>query len=1136
VRRALAAISGLISLSYACAIDTAPEGLRGTPPGSGPTVVFDMRHRPLPDIPQPNDIATFADPTSRTGRRLSVSLDAPTEMERRARRGFNELEGWGTFAPITVAFTRGLKADPHEPAIDLNDVAARMTGDDYDFANDPVYVVNLKTGVPAVLEMGNGNFSYVVKDPSRFWPVFPRDRGDILAFETWEEGAGLTQADYRPELDQDFDGVLDHPNTFGRGKIDGVDNLLTWYERETDTLILRPLLPLDEMTEYAVVLTDRLKGPDGQPVRSPFAYVHHPEQKNDLVKLRDILSDKSRANYFGDIAGTGFDHVAFAWTFTTQPIYDDMRLLRDGLYGKGPFGYLSQQFPTDFKAYRAVGKTPEGAQEMPGWQNDPQCQPQLKAPYIVRLSSAREMIHQLLEQVVGYHGPERDALEKAIVDNVDYFVIGSFEAPYYLGDPLHEEPGSRFHLNYRSGEGDIRRDTIPFWISVPKPHGQFKQPFNVVTWGHGTGLHGDEILIRSGYFAQHGLAMVGIDMPGHGLELDAGQQTLAEVFLRQACLLPWLKGVKAGRQEDLNGDGKPDSGGMLWTADPFHSRDNVRQSVLDQVAVVRLLRAFDGRVGKQDYNDDGKPDVLGDFDGDGVPDLGGPNVRYFTSGNSFGGIVAMVHGAVDPYVTASGPISGGGGLTDVAGTGNETPNSVLEQIYTPLVIGLDADERPPKNGTKRTTCADGEMTVRFVVNDLLDSAEVEIACLSKAELGPGKTVVVTNAVNKEVHCARTDPKGRFRIPIPSSVGERIDIQIYDAPDVVKSYKGCEVLPNAPVGRRISTWERPAPAFTTVGDDTKSCTSDTGCTQFRDTFFPVGSVLVAPNEGLGLLRQSPDQRRLFNLTQAAVDPSDPVNFARYYMLKPVVDIDGKPLPPRAILIGNTIGDPLVPPSTGNAFARAAGVLPFLPPSAATRIPEYADWATPQFLYDALGGKTPNQVLIEGHVLEGVSRFGRTPAGPKCDVNYITSALCIAPPPREAEICRDSLFDPDWLDEGTNHYDAQHPREPLRLARIASARAFDLQTLSDSWAPRFFGKPFTQDARAWKPGPALIGVVNAYLKPQGQHVWITSDPCKSWDDATYYDHMLGRFFASNGADIYFLSKPETHKCMATQSCNF
>src|SRR6185312_6002418 len=99
-----------------------------------------------------------------------------------------------------------------------------------------------------------------------------------------EEGAGLTQDQYSPALDKDFDGVLDHPNTLGPlppGGIAGVDDLLTWYERESDTLILRPLLPMKEMREYAVVITDRLHGPDGRVARSPFAYVHHPEQKDD---------------------------------------------------------------------------------------------------------------------------------------------------------------------------------------------------------------------------------------------------------------------------------------------------------------------------------------------------------------------------------------------------------------------------------------------------------------------------------------------------------------------------------------------------------------------------------------------------------------------------------------------------------------------------------------------------------------------------------------------------------------------------------------------------------------------------------------------------------------------------------------
>ena len=32
---------------------------------------------------------------------------------------------------------------------------------------------------------------------------------------------------------------------------------MTWYERETNTLIIRPVVPLREETRYAVVLTER---------------------------------------------------------------------------------------------------------------------------------------------------------------------------------------------------------------------------------------------------------------------------------------------------------------------------------------------------------------------------------------------------------------------------------------------------------------------------------------------------------------------------------------------------------------------------------------------------------------------------------------------------------------------------------------------------------------------------------------------------------------------------------------------------------------------------------------------------------------------------------------------------------------
>ena len=77
-----------LAATASCTMDRAPDGLRRTPAGPGATVRFDLSHRPLPDIPLPNDTATWPDPTSRTGLRVNASLVAPTSIEAQARSRF----------------------------------------------------------------------------------------------------------------------------------------------------------------------------------------------------------------------------------------------------------------------------------------------------------------------------------------------------------------------------------------------------------------------------------------------------------------------------------------------------------------------------------------------------------------------------------------------------------------------------------------------------------------------------------------------------------------------------------------------------------------------------------------------------------------------------------------------------------------------------------------------------------------------------------------------------------------------------------------------------------------------------------------------------------------------------------------
>ena len=1147
----VAALGALVS-SAACNIDTVPERLGPAPVRGGPEVVFDPVRRPLPAIPLPNDFATFADPTSRTGRRINVSLVAPTQMEERARRDFSTLEGWGLTAPISVQFSRSSGQDERLPALDLDDLQRRMQNDDFDFANDPVYLVDLTTGVPVFLDAGSGAYPVTVRDPFKYFPNDPKANEPNIVFETVEEGAGLPQSAYTPALDLDFDGVLDHPNTLdtpfvangsraSRG-IPKVDDVLTFYERETDTLILRPLLPLDERHEYAVVITDRLRGQNRKPVASPFENVYHPQQRGMVSRVEDVLRDPRLARYYGDLSGSGLDHVAFTWSFTTQPVAEDMHALRNGLYGKGVFSRFATQFPPDAHIFPAGGLSDDPA-AIPGWktENDA-CRKRASAPFVIRPNDpdVRATFELLFAELFGFSKGQVKALLEAY-QYIDHFVVGSFKSPFLMGDPRSKDPDTRFDASFATGEATVTTDEVPFYIVVPKRGAGVSQPFPVALWGHGVTGHADEVLLYAGDFARQGISIVAYDNPEHGAVLSVAQRIFAQAKLRDNCLVPWITAFEKGRARDVNGDGLPDSGFYWWTSHIFHTRDNLRQGLLDGMQFLRVLRAFDGqKKTDQDFNGDGRLDLAGDFDGDGIPDIGGPGVKYYASGESLGGIMAELQGGVEPLLTATAPISGGGSLAmDVGFRSYGVVDSVMGQVMGPFVVAVPAEERAEQKRDKRkSACAKGERSLRLHVNDGVDGYEMEVACLRADELDAGMTVLVTNVRSKEKRCARAGTDGRLRIPIPTTEGDRLDVQVYPKTDAVTSYGTCEIVAGAEPGRRIGTFERAITEPLPVADgDATKCTGDAGCAQFRDRFFSVGSDLVAPNDGLGLRRQSPELRRLRDLAQIGVDAADPSVYAPYYFRKALLDENERPAPPRALLSTNTVGDNFVQVAAGLSFARAAGVLPFLPPQALEKYREYADFVTPQDLYEKLGRRTPFQLLVTEGVTEGIARLARVSAGPMCKGNFKPkSEICKGEGQLSAEACKNALYDADWVSEGKMGIDQAHPAIPLRLARTADTRVSDATTLARAWAPRLTGAPFSADERGWTSEAPVVALFNHYLEPGGAHTWNVGDVCETFDTATYGNALLARFFASEGKDVYYLSHPSTHGCLADGTCPF
>ncbi len=1230
--------------SIACAVALAGGGCDGdapldlgrTPEGPGARIRYDLSHEPLPDIPLPNDTATWPDPTSRTGLRINASLLAPTAIERDARDRFDRLEGWGTFAPITLSFdlgqVGGLERTPAQAAIDLKNVEKRHHGDDYDFADDAIYLINLETGVPVPLDVGNGNFELTLKRLDRYWPNDTRFSERNLLFDTIDETkrGSITRATFTPDADTDFDGVLDVPNlddpyscpdpdpvcddprseSYGTPEcLDTrrdrdrciADHLLTYYERETDTLIVRPLLPLEEMKKYAVVVTDRLVDANGDAVKSPFDHVFHATQRVIAEGVAGAIDDGAHAAYFGDIAGTGLEHVAFTWGFTTEPTIDDMRKLRDGLYEQGTFAKLGKDFPAKLELERVVGMAAdldEGATDPAGWQSTDACKDKVDNIYIVHPDEIRDTLELAVSQLFGSgEGADTQLLLRSF-EHIDYIAIGRFDSPFLLeGGPESRDPKAAFDLDFVTGSGSVTTDSVNFFLVVPKATDQFHQPFDVNIYGHGYTGNFLEGILYGGNLAEHGLATIGINAMGHGLDLgDAATETLAKALFSGACAGPLFNALTETRARDLDENGRADSGGDFWSSYLFHTRDGVRQSILDHIQLVRILRTFGQAEGQMtcknadtgwdqpaseacDTNGDGEPEIAGDFDGDGVPDIGGPEAHYGTWGESLGGILSGIHGSIDAYVTAASPGSGGGGLTDIGVRSFQggVIEAVLLRLWGPLLVTVPSSERAACTGSAEsdpddcTVCKAGEVSVRWVMPNLNDTGELEIGCVDPNDL-KNTTVLVYNEDNGELRCARVGDDATMRVGIPTTIGDRVTLNFYDGVDMVEDYDSCRPtfdLGDTPRTTIASYGKGRLPEGTPNGTASAECGSST-CGMFQGVFYGEGDALVAPAEGYGQIRQTPPLRRFLQLAQMALDPGDPISFAPYYSTRPMTDPFGEPIQAHAVLTIDTIGDMNVPLNSGIAFARATGALPFFKPDAADKFPEYADFVTPKPLYEALGGTTPNQDLINRHVVEGITALARHPAQPSCatsanaalDGTYLTAdgdtVACFpsgcasegkscpighcdeatdtcVPEPIGQVTCDEALFDADDLDEGEQLYFEQSAPVPHRLVRYTQAA--DPSTIESVWEPRLKGVPFGPDD-AWKPKGRVTGLLDAYVVPQGVHTFVNGNPCESFDTGTYLTNLVGRFFETDGTDVYYLSHPSTHHCLAkdAKSCGY
>jgi len=860
----------VILLVLSCAVG--PEGLRRTQAVEGAMVKVDWDAEPLPEIPFPNDLATRPDPTSRTGLRLNVPTGSDLEAEVEARQKLNEMDGWGIYAPITVAF---------DAPLDLDIVWDRHGGDERigleRLDDDAVYVIDVTPDSPTYgeaveLDLGEGRYPYDACDPYRYFPNDARAGEPSIVFETFDEDLdGDGELDWGEDTDND--GHLDKPNVYPEGG-DPREDLLGWYERESNTLILRPIEPLREQTTYAVVLTRRLVGEDHLPIRSPWPWINHTSQTLALDPLYDVMPE-----------GLAVEDVQFAWSFTTGAVTADLVDLAHAVEGEGPYDWLASEVPPRVHA------------ATPMWDDTSE-------PYQLPVAVLADALKD-----VDLFDPEE---AEVVFDNYEQFadkvVGGTFTTPYLLVDRDGDDDSDEWwQLDPSTGSIVMTTEDVTFTCILPS---EGEQPFPIAVYGHGYGSSRIEFLGFGYALNRMGYAACAMDFPGHGVGLSEEEAILIEGILRSKGMAAFWDHVMDARARDLNNDGVLDSGGDQWSADAFHTRDMVRQAVLDWIWMGQALENCGA--GTMEVGDEER--ISCDWDDDGTPDISATE-GFSLFGGSLGGINVGVAAAVMPDVDAFVPAVPGAGLLDV-GMRTQIGGAVeamFGRLVSPLFLGYPQD--------------DGSLLIVQSVNSVTDMVELPVATL--ASVPAGGRIVVENLDTGVVKEGWIPEDGRFRLSIgadaadglektlvdPEDIGDPFVVTIYDA-------DGVEVAV-------IDSWE------TTITHE--------------GHLYEAGSPLVAGNTGFGHIKGTPELRRLAMTFGAILEPGDPVGYSQHYMGGLMQE------EPINVVVYPSIGDEIVPVATGIALARTAGFIE-------------------RHEVDERYGMSQDQFLIDRRVVQGLEEYG------------------------------------------------------------------------------------------------------------------------------------------------------------------
>src|SRR5262249_36747836 len=160
------------------------------------------------------------------------------------------------------------------------------------------------------------------------------------------------------------------------------------------------------------------------------------------------------------------------------------------------------------------------------------------------------------------------------------------------------------------------------------------------------------------------------------------------------------------------------------------------------------------------------------------------------------------------------------------------------------------------------------------------------------QIHPGDVAFVTDLIDREVRCAAVNADGTFRIGVPATAGDLVEVDVVPGVADDMNYGTC-------TRRSGADFPTPTIAQSTFGGGavpaggTPTATSCAHCATFQGNSWNAGDPLVAVADGLGLRRQTPELRRFFALGQIGMESADPVNWAPHVFLHPLPLPDNHP---------------------------------------------------------------------------------------------------------------------------------------------------------------------------------------------------------------------------------------------------